>query len=243
MCVQTDSMRTIRVSNSIMFDKYDSYKAQQSRTKIEQKKATTTLNRDAAIERAKKYLKVFHWEVPTDFKLSKVEFDKWFISRWQVTWKRFSGQYEWDELSARAQCVSVVFHEVDGLDAIFRESCFPPPKQTQVRLTKDQAISKAAPYVEIAQHTAAVSGYVATKVKSCVLRVAAPEYKLRLPEKELYPEIGVPKETRLCWVVTFYIENPKTKNDAYQIILPGIPVIYIDAATGDVFGFACEVPQ
>lgn len=223
-------MRVIHVVNRILSKKHFEESG---------KRYVSALTRDTVIERVTEYLKVFNWEVPPDFKLEHVRFNKSHGS-WDVRWRRFSGQYPWDEHTTETETMVAEIDEKDGLLFIVNHSCFPPPKNLEVKVTKDQAVARAWEYVGSTRHLALIllhSGYVATKLKSAELKVAAPRFRLDPKGTKFIQDVAVPKETRLCWVVTIYIENPKTKNDALQIGLPGIPVIYVEAATGEVLGF------
>jgi hypothetical protein len=237
--VRMDSMHVIHVVNRILSEQlYEKKKMQH----------VSTLTRDAAIERAREYLKEFKWEVPPDFKVGDVKYNK-HRGSWVIRWHRFTAQYDWDEFASESpESMVVEFQETDGLVFIVCHSCFPPPKSLEVKVTKEQAIAKAWKYVEIAQHLAMVSGYVATKLKSCELRVAAPQCRLDSKGTGLVEECTVPRETRLCWVVTIYIKDSKKEEHAFKddkgnrfyLCLPGIPVIYVDAATGAVLGFELD---
>lgn len=222
--VRADTLQVLSVLNAALSHKHYSEKDGMH---------APALNQDAVLKRVGEYLKVFKWDVPPDFKVESVRFNK-YHGTWTVTWNRFTEQYPWDE--EPGQRMGVEFDQKEGLVGIHNSSCFPAPRSLELKVTKEQAIAKAAAYVETAQHIAFVSGYVATGVESCVLRVAAPRYKLQFFGKRISREEDIPKETRLCWVVLFKLENPKTKNNEFQIAFKK-PAIYIDAATGELFGF------
>ncbi|MBI5686293.1 MAG: hypothetical protein HZC54_14565 [Verrucomicrobia bacterium] len=222
--VRADTLQVLSVLNAALSHKHYSEKDGMH---------ASALSQDAVLKRAGEYLKVFKWDVPPNFKVESVRFNK-HHGTWAVTWNRFANQYPWDEEAG--QRMGVEFDQTKGLVCIYNCSWFPAPRNLELKVTKEQAIAKAATYVETAQHIAFVSGYVATGVESCALRVAAPRFKPQFFGKKIALEENIPKETRLCWVVLFKLENPKTKNNEFQIAFKR-PTIYIDAATRELVGF------
>jgi len=235
--VWADSLRFVGVVNKALFQKLQEATTQQS---------VPTIELGAAVERARGYCEAFKVQVPSDFKLTDVQFNTSEKSCWKVRWRRFVGQYVWDD-HEESESVVVVFHEKDGLLTLGNDSCQPAPKSVDVKLSSEQAINKASKYVSLLQRSpfylrARQGGFVATAVKACELRVAVPNWLLD-PNRAALHRDGPPVETRLCWIVRFEtidaIEQRRNLKNSdgkpITFLAPAIS-IYLDAATGEVVG-------
>jgi hypothetical protein len=237
MEVWADSLRVIRVNNQAMSNKYNSREA---RNHPPEEQKTPSLTETEAIERAKNYMRVFGMEVPPCFRLKGAKFNyAGFTFRWSVSWGRFSGQYPWDGEYMPSDHACVVFHEKYGLSSIANVCCCPEPKTLNVKLSKEQAITKAEKCVPLVQRTSfyrsrLLDGFVSKAIRSCELKVAAPNWLLD-PKRAVWIRKGPPEETRLCWVVQFETVDVKAQERKGSLYSPSI-VIYIDAATGETVG-------
>ena len=212
---------------------------------------TATLTREAAIERAKEYLKIFKIDVPPGYKLEEANFGRYGEehSCWQVSWRRFSGPYQWDWYSLGTESVFVDFYEKEGLWGLYSCRCdCPEPKRLEVKITKEEAIAKATRSVPLVQRNPSYrssmrDGFVAKSVKSCELLVSAPNWWFD-PKRCTFMSVGkAPTETRLCWKVELETIDSKEEKRRRKgelgpqdsLIAPEM-TIYIDAATGEAVG-------
>ena len=229
MHVRASSMRWVGIVNSFLCNEYKPPSGWQK---------TPTLTREAAVERAKEYLKVFKIEVPQDYKLTKTDFGGGGTGCWRVLWCRFSGQYPWDDESLGSETVFVDFYEKEGLSNLSAGSCnCPAPRSLKVKISKEEAIAKATRYLNRTwyDHLYKVMGQtVVTSVGTCELRVSAP--RLGAPaEGDKLSEGQPPRETRLCWKTdlgTMSTVGYKNKNSTNKHA--GEVVVWIDAETGAV---------
>lgn len=234
--MRQDSLRVHAVLNRILFERLQDETDRQT---------VPVLDPAAAIERARRYCKVFEMEVPPDFKLTDVNFDKIHRSCWVICWTRFSGEFRWGDEVDSSDAVGVVFHERYCLQSIRSFGCWPPPKSLDVMVTREQAIAKAGKCVTLLQQTpfyrrCRSDGFVVKALKSCELTVVRPNWLLDAKRATLTRE-GPPKETRLCWVVQFTAVDGKSeeRKDAqgrrYDLGSRDF-TIYIDAATSEAVG-------
>jgi hypothetical protein len=204
-----------------------------------------TLTAAQAIERAKAYLKNYNVSVPDNYELIKIRFDYDFMACWDVRWARATNHYQWDDVSSGDQeNICVIFHEKEGLDVIDDETYSPSPKSLKVVMTREEAIVKASQCAPLVQRTPYykkfhLEGFVVNGMKSCVLRVAIPNYRLD-PKRGFWIADKPPDETRLCWVVDFTTIDSKAdqriyNGKLYKFKAPDI-FVYLDAATGDCVG-------
>ena len=243
MHVRASSMRWVTVVNCFVQGEYKPPSGWQT---------TRTLTREAAIERAKEYLKVFKIDVPADYKLAEANFGEGpeGHSCWRILWCRCSGQYFWDcDNSLGSETVMVSFYEKEGLAGWSSHGCnCPAPKRLEVRITKEEAIAKATRCVPLVQrskvyHSSMRDGFVAKSVKSCELRVSAPNWWFD-PKRCTYMSVGQARtETRLCWKIKLETMDSKQEERRRKgqlgpqdsLIAPEM-TIYIDAATGEAVG-------
>ena len=245
MRVEAGSMRWESVVNSFVRWEYKPPSGWQN---------TPALTRDAAVERAKEYLKIFKVDVPPDYKLEEPNFGDsgggaQGTSCWRVLWLRFSGQYPWDGSTLGMETVLVEFYEKEGLVNLADCRCnCPEPKRLEVKITKEEAIAKATRCVPLVQRNPVYSsfmlgGFVAKSVKSCELLVSAPNWWFG-PKRCTYMSVGkAPTETRLCWKIKILTMDSKQEERRRKgelgpqdsLIAPQM-TIYIDAATGEAVG-------
>ena len=210
---------------------------------------TPALTRDAAIERAKEYLRIFKIDVPANYKLTMANFESG-EHCWRVCWGRFSGQYLWEwERSLQSETVFVDFYEKEGLAGLSSCRCnCPEPKRLEVKISKEEAVAKATQCVPLVQRNPSYrstlrDGFVAKSVKSCELLVAAPNWWFD-PKRCTFMSVGqAPTETRLCWKIEILTMDSKQEERRQKgqigpqdsLIAPQM-TIYIDAATGEAVG-------
>ena len=210
---------------------------------------TPALTRDAAIERAKEYLRIFKIDVPANYKLTMANFESG-EHCWRVCWGRFSGQYLWEwERSLQSETVFVDFYEKEGLVVLSAHGCnCPEPKHLEVKISKEEAIAKATRCIPLLQRTqiyrsCRLDGFVFKSVKSCEVRVSAPNWWLD-PKRAIFMSNGlVPKETRLCWRVKLETMDSKQEDrrrkgelGSGESLMSPEMTFYIDAATGEAVG-------
>ena len=242
MQVRASSMRWESVVNSFVRWEYKPPSGWQE---------TPTLTREAAIERAKQYLKIFKIDVPPDYKLEEPKFGKYGEGHncWWISWSRFSGKYRWDEDTLCMESVSVNFFEKEGLAGLSSCRCnCPEPKRLEVKISKEEAVAKATQCVPLVQRNPSYrstlrDGFVAKSVKSCELLVAAPNWWFD-PKRCTFMSVGqAPTETRLCWKIEILTMDSKQEERRQKgqigpqdsLIAPQM-TIYIDAATGEAVG-------
>ena len=242
-------MQWVYVMNSLVFGEFY-YRSQCKVKNPPARQKSPTLTRQVAIERAKNYLRIFKIDVPPNYKLHDVEFNRNWISCWDVSWWRYSGKYPWDCYgggTAVSENVDVGFHEKDGLLLVRSRGCCPEPKSLEVKISKAEAIAKATRCVPLLQKTpiyrsALRDGFVVKKVLWCELMVSVPNWWLD-PERAVDDPQGPPSETRLCWKVEFETKDSKEderrrKGELGPDMSLAAPemTIYIDAATGEAVG-------
>ena len=244
MQVRASSMRWESVVNSYVRWKYKPPAGWQE---------NPTLTREAVIQRAKEYLKIFKIDVPPDYKLEEPNFGDYGgamgTSCWRVSWSRVSGQYPWDGYTLGMESVFVDFYEKEGLVNLADCCCnCPAPKSLEVKMSKEEAVAKATQCVPLVQRNPSYrstlrDGFVAKSVKSCELLVAAPNWWFD-PKRCTFMSVGkAPTETRLCWRIEMSTMDSKQEERRRKgeigpqdsLIAPQM-TIYIDAATGEAVG-------
>lgn len=237
VAVWADSFRVVIVVNNFL-------DRQLWQAKAPPPVSTSSMDQNAAVERAKECCKAFEVAIPPHFKLTEAKFN--INNRWHVRWQRFCGEYVWDERES-SESVFVSFHEKDGLESISAKSCQPEPKSLDVKVSKEQATTKASKCVSLVQQSPIyrryrMPGFVVKSLKSCELRIAVPNWFFD-PKRAEVPRKEPAKETRLCWIVRFETVDSKAeqrglkdKNGKPLMLNAPTISIYIDAATGDVVG-------
>lgn len=249
MQVQVSSMRWVSIVNEPLFLRFYGAGAEKNPPGAQ---TIPTLAREAAIERAREYLKSFKIDVPPDYKLQEVNFNDTFVFCWHACWYRFSGQYPWDcddfGCSAITETISVRFHEKEGLVTLGCGGCCPAPKRLEVKITKEEAIAKATQCVPLLQRTSIyrscrLGGFVVKSVKSCELRVSVPNWWLDPKRAVEFRQGQAPPETRLCWRIWLETKDSKREERRQKgelgpqdsLMAPEM-FFWIDAATGEVVG-------
>ena len=202
-----------------------------------------TLTREAAIERAKEYLKILKVEVPPEYKLTEASFgDLGLQGCWRVLWRRYSGPYPWDDDSRLWEYVFVDFYEKEGLEVVSAHGCnCPAPRSLKVKVSKEEAIAKATRYMTrpwYDRRSRVEAKSVVKSVDSCELRVSAPRWGARAERAvmEAMSEGQAPRETRLCWKTDLTLttiwdykgKKPVNEDRGYSYF------VWIDAETGAV---------
>ena len=241
--VRANSMRWTSIVNAFLRNKYKPPTGWQPKP---------ALTREAAIERAKEYLKIFKVYVPPNYRLEEVKFSTGPEGRsdWLVVWSRVSGQYLWDTAdSLNTETVFVAFCEKEGLEVLSAQGCnCPEPKRLEVKISKEDAIAKATRCIPLLQQSEIYrscreGGFVVKSVKSCELRVVAPNWWLDPKRAVLFREGQVTPETRLCWRITFETMDSKQEERRRKgelgpkesLVAPEM-TLCIDAATGEAVG-------
>ncbi len=234
LCVRASSLRVLCVGNCLVGSTKEPPSGWQK---------IPTLTREAAIERAKGYLKVFNMDVPPDYKLTVTNFgDDGGPGCWRVLWRRFSGPYPWDDASLQWECVFVDFYEKEGLSTVSAHGCnCSAPRSLKVRISKEEAIAKAIRYMTrpwYDRRWRVEAKGVVKSVVSCELMVSAPRAGARAEREvmEAMSEGQAPRETRLCWKTDLTVgtlwdykgKKPQTEDRAYEYL------VLIDAETGAV---------
>ncbi|MCL1922180.1 MAG: hypothetical protein FWG50_14095 [Kiritimatiellaeota bacterium] len=201
---------------------------------------TPVLSTNQVVAQAEKYCDVIGCPVPPAMSVREVSFQGEERNCWVVRWAPSVNGFAFDEFSqSYAQHVTVHFHERYGFVWYSSLSDWPPPKSTEVRITKEDAITKASKAVLLIQRTpyyrqCRLPGFVVSGVQSAELLVAAPNWLLD-PKRAIWLRDKPPDETRLCWVITFTsVYTGKTEPNA--IPLAPAFLVYIDAATGEIVG-------
>jgi hypothetical protein len=231
MHVRASSMRLVGVVNCFLTHKeYEHSLVKQTHS---------ALTREAAVERAKEYLKIFKIEVPPDYKLLEADFGGDRPGRWHVLWRRFSGPYPWDGRSLNWECVFVDFYEKEGLVVVSANGCnCPAPRSLKVKVSKEEAIAKATRYLNRTWYNrvdGCVGKTVVTEVGTCELLVSAPRLGV-LAEGDRQSDGQPPRETRLCWKTQLgTLSTSDYKNKKGPGSKHGAEVlVWIDAETGKV---------
>ena len=191
------------------------------------------LSMTEAVKTAKHYLELLGIPLKSNMVLSSCSFnDSHTKHSWSITWVPTAGGYPYDTADpVHIQFLSVTFNEKYGFLGFYMQDDWPPPKSTEVRITREEALEKAE------------------QVTSLMLTNGQPTYKMRTLEEialrvylshwTLDPENERPSpETRLCWMVHFVRVDIRTGKTGTG--MPGTNPyylwIYVDAATGEIVG-------
>ena len=208
--------------------------------RAEDKQTIPELSILEALQRARTYLALLEVALPTNCVIQRLAFNQGYPSQWDVRWAPSVNGYMYDEfLHSHEQSVAVIFHEKDGLVCYGRDWDFPPPKSTEVKISRNDAILKASKCVPLVMKTpfyqgARAQGFKVTELKSAELKIAMPNWLLD-PKRAIWLLKTPPKETRLCWIVIFTTVDSKKRKKGLKL-LPVDVLIYIDAGTGEVVG-------
>lgn len=201
---------------------------------------TPGLSVTEAIEKGKSYLKKLDLTLHQDMILKKVQFNKDHPSCWEVRWGPNYGGYEYDDFVASyEQSMVVIFHEKIGFRGFATKASFPSPKNTVVKLSKEDAVRRAEKAAPLVMRTpyyqmCRVQGFKVSGLDKAELLVSAPNWLLD-PERAVWIREKIPEESRLCWVVTLLTVDTVKRKDGMKPIPPKI-VVYVDAATGEIVG-------
>jgi len=201
-----------------------------------------------ALVKGEKMLNHFGLSSQRELLVEKISFNQSYPSCWEVRWIPTYQGYPVDNfVEPYAETAFVVFHESLGLVLVGEEIYSPAPPSFELNIEREQAIANASKYVPLVQRSpfyrqAREDGFVAVSVKSCVLKIAAPNWLLD-PDRAVWIREKPPEETRLCWVVRFTTmdskaaeRNLKNKDGKQMKLIPPEILIYLDAATGDCIG-------
>lgn len=209
--------------------------------------AIPSLSLEQAYAQAISYLTIFDVKIDNRAAVAELSWGmelgyKWATtSIWQVVWTPSDGGYRYDEFVKNFYnpCISVSFSEKYGFVSFSQSPFPPPPKTTEVRISRESAIFKAEKAVPLVMRTpyyqqCRLPGFKVSGVKSAELRIACPNWLLD-PARAIWIWDSPPKETRLCWIVRFTTVDTVKREDGFLPLSPDI-LIYIDAATGEIVG-------
>lgn len=193
-----------------------------------------------AVERAKKYLAHFNVKVPPEYSLHWADFGDQCFDLWCIEWRpTFRGlPYEAeDEGGESPPNVSVTFHETLGLLCLGQTGQLPVPTEYDVKITRDEAITKAFKVAPLVQETSfykscRVAGFVPCSFRDASLQVVVPNWLLD-PDRAIWITDEPPKETRVCWVV-HVLTRPSTQELSDRNLILPVITICLDAKTGEV---------
>ena len=194
---------------------------------------------EQAVERAKGYMDILGMFPPKHMSISKVSFSE-YPSCWLIVWQPMVNGFPYDTfVDPYIQQFRVIFHEKHGFVSCSKHDVWPLPKETIVKITKEDAIlkaSKAVPLIQRSPHylQCRQPGFVPSGVHSAQLLIAAPNWLLD-PKRAIWLRDKPPDETRLCWGVTFTsVYTGETKPN--EVLIAPTFLVYIDAATGEIVG-------
>jgi len=203
-----------------------------------------SLSTEQAHEQALRYLDILGVSLDKRAVLSKLSFgDKEWEREfmWIVNWEPSDGGYRYDDFleNIYSPCIGVSFSEKYGLVYFGNDPFPPPPKTTEVRISREAAIFKAEKAVPLVMLTpyyrqCRMPGFKVSGVKSAELRIACPNWLLD-PARAIWLWDSPPKETRLCWIVRFTTVDTVEREKGIKLLPPDI-LIYVDAATGEIVG-------
>jgi len=200
----------------------------------------TALSTNQVIAQAEKYCDLIGCPVPATMNVREVSFQGEERNCWVVRWTPSVNGFPFDEFDTScAQHVTVHFHERYGFVWYSSLSDYPPPKSTEVKITKEAAIAKATKAAPLIQRSPYYlqcrrPGFAVSDVYSAELLIAAPNWLLN-PQRAIWLRNNPPDETRLCWVVTFSSVYTR-KTDPDEVLIAPMFLVYIDAATGEIVG-------
>jgi hypothetical protein len=197
-----------------------------------------TLTIPEAVSQAKRYLADLEISLPTNCFVQSAQFGINQHSRWRVTWGVEAGGYSYEESATEEQTMVVVFHEKHGFCSYGQTIHAPPPKSTEVKVSKEDAIARASKVAPLVMQTpfyrsARASGFKVNGVRKAELKLFAPNWLLD-PARAVWIWEKPPKETRLCWVVTFSTRD--TVDRGKTRLFPVDILVYVDAISGEVVG-------
>lgn len=209
------------------------------------------------IERAHHYLKLLEQEIPPDYGM-KV----WYGSDgemaeepvWWVKWEPcVNGVFFDDSLGWPNAHIYMIFHEDLGLKGYYRKvNIYPMPRSMEIRISAAEAAERAAsllpdflkgPYYAFccSWYGYSTSNKI-SRLRETRLVLFEPNWALDRNRPFFFTEAcqKVPKETRLCWRVTFEAkqeyEPGKTPPALKDVLLGLVILIFIDAKTGEGVG-------
>ena len=193
----------------------------------------------SAVAKARDYLALFGIEIPSEYRLSLVDFGRKVPERWIVEWTTYPKGIAFDDFIVSAPCISVCFDETQGLESFDRTFEAPPPNAAKIKVTREEAVRKAlavAQFVEKSPHYLRhrEPGFVPCAIREVKLAVAVPNWLLD-PKRAIWLRDKPPEETRLCWLVQI-LTRAGTEDLAKRRLLPPQVTIMIDAATGETVG-------
>ena len=202
-----------------------------------------TLTMTDAVREARRYLDLIGISLSTNMVLKGCLFDgSYYKYSWTIAWEPTVGGYTYDTvMEPYVQFVSVVFNERYGFLRFYMQDYWPPPKSTDVRISREEALAKAeraAPLVFKTPMFLARNGHSDYKVRTLeeiALRVYPPNWALD-PKRAVWTRDRPPAETRLCWMVHFVTVDVRTGKTGQHGDNPQYVWIYVDAATGEIVG-------
>lgn len=195
-----------------------------------------------AIKIANEYLLILNETLNMRATLETITFgEAEYHSIWHIVWKPSDGGFLHDDFlkTIYNPRIEICLSEKYGF-VLFTATPFPPPpRTTEVRISREDAIFKAEKAVPLVMLTpyyqqCRLPGFKASSVKSAELRIACPNWLLD-PARAIWIWDSPPKETRLCWIVRFTTVDKIKRADGFKPHPPDI-LIYIDAATGEIVG-------
>ena len=214
-----------------------------------------TLTINQAIARADEYLRLLEYEIPDNFVVS-VRFVFYRDPIWVVQWRPSVNGILFDNAGNRwkSDLVAVEFHERLGLQRFnWRVGVYPEPKSMDVHVSPEVAARTAAPLAKKIMHSGYFRGWhgknperTLSEIMDTRLVIYEPNW-IFSPLRSIFlkPEsTELPKETRLCWRVTFVVKENTTRGglgdepNIVRIIHDSDKLIwiYIDAASGRCVG-------
>ena len=197
------------------------------------------LTTDRAVEIANGYLQTIGFQCSHPLEMEDAQFNHFLDKHvWTVTWRPVIDGYRFDAISSLlSQYVCVRFHEKYGFIGFGCNDVLPPPRTTEVKVTREFAVTKAERAAPLVMRTPFYlrcrdPNFKVKSLTSAELLIAAPNWLLD-PKRAIWIHDKPPDETRLCWVVTF--DTVATREASIGLIPPSI-LIYIDAATGEIVG-------
>lgn len=196
-----------------------------------------------AVREAKRYLEIIGVPLSTNMVLTSCIFDDaYYKNSWTITWEPTAGRYTYDTvMEPYVQFFSVIFNEKFGFLRFHAENYWPPPKSTEVRITREEALAKAERAAPLVFKTPMFlarnshSNYKLRTLEEITLRVYLPNWALD-PKRAVWIRDSPPTETRLCWMVHFVTVDVKTGKTGEHGNNPQFVWIYVDAATGEIVG-------
>ncbi|MGI6391722.1 MAG: hypothetical protein ACOX7Q_16315 [Kiritimatiellia bacterium] len=202
-----------------------------------------TLTMTEAVREAKRYLELIGIPLSSNVILTSCIFnDPYYKHSWTITWEPTAGGHAYDTvMEPYVQFVSVIFNERYGFLRFHMQDYWPLPKSTDVKLTREEALTKAeraAPLVFKTPMFRARNGHSDYKVRTVeeiALRVYLPNWALD-PKRAVWIRDRPPTETRLCWMVHFVTVDVHTGKTGEHGNNPQYVWIYVDAVTGEIVG-------